>query len=182
MNSPFVIDMNFAAIVTGTYMLTQYIHCKWLHEKIRNKVLHKVITHPKTDSLSKHMDEVPIMTICTEFTINKDECEVVEVVRYDVNLKSTGYASDCSDVVEGLLEYNDDFMTNSMDNIMITNKMCFKILTVKYDNRVHNRSIIIDIGRYRDEYAIIRRNLTFKATIVMAILMSNRDIREFIGI
>ena len=181
MNLSFIFDVSTVVITLSAFVASQHFQVHWLLDLFLCRLLKFVVINPKTDSLKdKLQNGKPIMLINDDVADNvKSDDDLVRMIQEDVNLKVSGTAFDCGVVVAGLLKWKGDFMTNAMDNIIIT-KMGIEILIIKYTPRGHNRSIFIDLTRYRDKALSIHGYVSYVLTAAVAMMASNEDFRHFL--
>ena len=129
----------------------------------------RIITYPKTDTLEEKSDFIRF----EDQTSNDktDDDKLIYRIKEDVNLKIVDCAADCSVIMEGLFRWKDEFMTNAMDNIMIT-KYGIGVLHIKYIPKGNNRTIRIELVRYREEVMMNRMCVCYALTALIIMIVS----------
>jgi len=133
----------------------------------------RIITYPKTDTLEEKSDFIRFED---QTNGEIDDDELVQRIKEDVNLKIVGCAADCFVIMEGLFRWKDEFMTNAMDNIIIT-KYGIGVLHIKYVPKGNNRTIRIELVKYREEIMMNRMCVCYALT---AMIVINRNLWDFL--
>jgi hypothetical protein len=172
-----IIDVPSIAFTLGTFYLTQHLQILKIVDPFSfHRIMNRIITYPTTDTIKK---ESNFIRFDDQTNDENDDDELVHRIKEDVNLKIIGCASDCSIIVGGLFKWKDDFMTNAMDNIIIT-KYGIGVLNVKYKLKGNNRTIRIDLIKYNDEVLSNRMYICYALTAMTALIVSNGNIRNLL--
>jgi hypothetical protein len=176
-----VVDFSAIAIIMGTLLLSRQFFSLRKQDLLPFWLFERVVEYPRTNSLDDLENARPILLINDEIAeIKKSSHELIKRIREDVSLKLCGCAVDCGDVVANLFKWKSEFMTTAMDNIIISNSG-IKLLVIKYSPRGHNRSMFIDINRYRNGALSMGATLSYLLTGMVAALTTSGDARKFLA-
>lgn len=169
-----IIDVPSIALTVGVFIITKYSPLLTIVEPFMlYDTLERIITYPHTNTIKSEvkMNKVP--------DVQKTDEKMVYQIKNDIEFKTRSLALDCSIIVGGLLKWKEAFMTVSMDNIVIT-KCGIEVLNIKYKLKGFNRSIVIDIVKYKEELLTKRMCLSYGLTAITAIIVSSRYIRSLL--
>jgi hypothetical protein len=159
----------FAFTLGTTYLVHRFQIIKILYLYGFYRSIDRIITYPKTDKLEETSNFIRI----DDGNVSDDD-KLIQRIKDDVNLKIVGCATDCSIILAGLFRWRDEFMTDAMDNIIIT-KYGVGILHIKYEPKGNNRTIRIELIKYREEVMMNRMCVCYILTALILIIVINKN-------